>query len=435
MSHDTAYPIGDPMVEAVYHDQVVHHYADNPCTEALPPILDEDEVVRRLGKRPYFAAELRDLPNHIRDHYVYGLTNYFEVLPLHKDLERRFSRMIRNGYVERNPHQYRAFWGAHRERVPFPGMAAFPSWQSRSSGRGFSIIGTSGVGKTTSINAVLSLYPQVILHNHYRGQNFTFVQVTWLKLDCPHDGSIKGFCINFFQRIDSLLNTSYYINYARRGKATVDEMIPAMRSVSWMHGLGVLIIDEIQNLRGHSPRRHREGRDSTGESSSNLLNFLVQLDNEIGVPIVRIGIFSALPLLTGSLHQARRGTGQGDLMWHRMAHDPLWEYFLQGLWRYQYVKNPARLTDDLSAVLYQVSAGITDIAVKVFILAQYRAIYSGHETVDENVIVSVAMDNLGTLQPLLKDMVLGNARAVEDYEDRYPAVAESLERAIQHPQA
>jgi hypothetical protein len=105
------------------------------------------------------------------------------------------------------------------------------------------------------------------------------------------------------------------------------------------------------------------------------------------------------------------------------------------LWRYQYVRNPTPLADDLSAVLYHVSAGITDIAVKVFILAQYRAIYTGHETVDENVIISVAMDNLGTLQPLLKDMVLGKDKAVEDYEDHYPAVAETLERAIQLPQA
>ena len=101
--------------------------------------------------------------------------------------------------------------------------------------------------KTTSIEAILSLYPQVILHNRYCENDFSFTQIVWLKLDCPFDGSIKGLYLNFFQAVDDLLGTRYYDNYAG-GRKTVDELLPRMALVASLHSIGVLVIDEIQHL-------------------------------------------------------------------------------------------------------------------------------------------------------------------------------------------
>ena len=128
------------------------------------------------------------------------------------------------------------------------------------------------------MEAILSLYPQVIYHSQYDQQAFSRVQVVWLKLDCPFDGSVKGLCLNFFQAVDNLLDTQYYLNYARRGRSTVDEMLPQMARVASIHGLGVLVIDELQHLR-----------EARSGGSNKMLNFFVQLVNTIGMPVVLIG--------------------------------------------------------------------------------------------------------------------------------------------------
>ena len=47
-----------------------------------------------------------------------------------------------------------------------------------------SIIGISGIGKTTAIERLSLMYPQVIKHETYEGQSFNRTQIVWLKIDC-----------------------------------------------------------------------------------------------------------------------------------------------------------------------------------------------------------------------------------------------------------
>ena len=72
----------------------------------------------------------------------------------------------------------------------------------KSAASGFTIIGVSGVGKSTAVEKILSLYPQRIVHTKYRERPLAFTQLVWLKLDCPHDGSLKQLCYQFFYALD-----------------------------------------------------------------------------------------------------------------------------------------------------------------------------------------------------------------------------------------
>src|SRR5690606_22925618 len=112
---------------------------------------------------------------------------------------------------------------------------------------GFTIIGISGLGKTSSLERVLAMYPQVIVHSEYKGIPFSMYQVVWLKLECPHDGSLKGLLFDFFSAVDRLLGTSYYDKMVR-ARPTVDVMLSAMYQVARNCSLGLLVIDEIQHL-------------------------------------------------------------------------------------------------------------------------------------------------------------------------------------------
>ena len=55
-------------------------------------------------------------------------------------------------------------------------------YSSNSTASGFTIIGMSGIGKTTAIERVLSLYPQKILHTQYNGESLFLTQLVWAKI-------------------------------------------------------------------------------------------------------------------------------------------------------------------------------------------------------------------------------------------------------------
>jgi hypothetical protein len=207
---------------------------------------------------------------------------------------------------------------------------------------------------------------------------------------------------------DDILGTNYYRNYARNGRATKDEMIVHMARIAAVHGLGILVLDELQHLSAA-----RSG------GVNLMLNYFVTLQNNIGIPIVSVGTPKALPLLRGEFRQARRSSSQGSVMWDRMENDGVWQYFISTLWRYQYVKKPSELTQEIYDVLYDETQGITDLAVKLMMLAQIRAITTGIEHVTPRIIHAVARDNLSLVQPVLKALRGKDDLALIDIADVY----------------
>jgi hypothetical protein len=409
-------------VEAVYREPETADYAGNPLIEALPQVLTTKQAMLGLAYYPDYAPSQRSAPDHVRHRLIQNGLRFFAPLDIHLDLERRFSCLIRIGYTERNPLAI-GFWDEVRARVEAASQYGTISAPRRnqwpSSAAGFNIVGMSGVGKSFSVERVLSLYPQVIHHSRYQGRNFTYSQITWLKLDCPFDGNTKGLCVEFFKAIDSLLGTNYCRNYAGRGRLQ-DELLSNISLVAGNHCLGVLVIDEIQRLS-----QARSG------GAERMLNFFVQLVNTIGVPVVLIGTYKALALFGGEFSQMRRGTGQGDLIWDRMEEDEQWLLFVESLWRFQYTRKRRTLKDDpsLSGVLYDESQGITDFAVKLYLFAQERAIESGKEEVTGAIIRSAAKDKLRLPQGVLDALRRKNQRVLTGYEDVYPAILEVHSRS------
>jgi hypothetical protein len=80
-------------VDANYNQQPLSIYRDNPLIEALPPILTEEEAMAQLMHHPRFDQAERFLPNHERLHLITEVLQFFQPLPVHTDLEQRFSRL------------------------------------------------------------------------------------------------------------------------------------------------------------------------------------------------------------------------------------------------------------------------------------------------------------------------------------------------------
>lgn len=405
-------------VDAIYVTPELAEWSDNPLYCALPPSLDVAQAAARLAREPKYDERLRAEPGHVRRLALQNAMKFlFIPLDIHLDLHQRLQCAIRVGYADRNPldpdyvirleeslDKFDQYGDRHETEID----------RSATTASGFNMLGLSGGGKTRGILVCLHCLPQVIRHSKFRDRVFTFKQLVWLKLDCPFDGSPKGLCIQFFNTVDAILGTDYSRNYVG-GRHTIDQMLSDVALVAANHYLGVLVVDEIQRL-------------SLAKSggADKMLNFFVQLVSMIGVPVILIGTYKGMAVLSGEFSQIRRGTGQGDLIWDRMENDAQWCHFVESLWRYQYVRkdsspdDKAKNGDTLSKVLYDETQGIIDFAVKVFMFAQERAIETGREKIDAGLIQKVAKDKLKIPRQILQALKGKNMGLLEKFEDVYP---------------
>lgn len=402
-------------IHAFYHEQVIKEYEGNPLIEALPPILSKQEVVEKLCYYPHFDESERQLDSQYRFHIIQRLFSLFQVLPFHIDLESRLSRLLRQGYIGRNPFSptYASSLIQGHENIQ---NQVDQGWFNHSIPRGLTIIGPSGTGKSTAIAKIFDQLPQIIKHSSYRGKDFLFTQLVFLRLECSHDASVKGLVNQFFITVDGLLGTNYFEKFGRSNKLSVNTLMPIMTQIINSVGAGILCIDEVQHLS------------IRGVGSKLMLNFFTTLNNMIGIPIVLIGTPSAMNVLQREFRQARRGSGQGDLVMDRMENDAYWRLFLESMWEYQWVRNPVELTEEMVEVLYQESQGIIDICLKLFSLSQIRAISSGNECLSVTLVRQVARDHLKLVQPMLTALKSGDLTKIAQYEDIYFPFQEAVER-------
>lgn len=378
-------------------------FRDNPLTEALRPFGEKEDIFKRMRIRPIYEEQHRHYTPEERLLLLGHGKRFFEPLSMNFNLASRFDSMLRHGYVGRNPlclGSYREACEKLEQTIQNPLGRDLPL----DFNLGLTMIGISGIGKSRALERVTALYPQVIQHSWYRGSRFTWTQLVWFKLDCPPDGSILGLCTNLFLQIDRILGTNYFQNYGIRNRPSQPTMVAFMNTVTFNHSLGVLIIDEIQNLR-----RKRDPE---------MLDFFIQLDNEIGVPIVLVGTPTAEEILSGDLRRARRASGQGEMRWSRMQNDVEWRYFLESLWSYQYVQKQSNLTDELAQTLYYESQGITDLAIRLYFFAQRYAIVTGEECITRETIQTAARLGLHSVQRFLHYIRENNIKEIKAQGDR-----------------
>lgn len=408
------------VVKAKYSNPELPKYSGNPSIEALPLTNTWKQALDGMQRLPEYREEMRFLPAHLRPHMAMDVLHFFQPFSTHLKLEGMISRMIRDGYLPRNPLD-----PAHSNdlKIRLKHFKRFSAYgeQFAPSGCGFTMCGMSGVGKTTGLIRVLNLYPQIIIHTNYKRKKVTRTQIVWLVLECPKDGSTKALCTKFFKAVDYVMGgaTTYSKNYGKESRSTND-LMESMANVAATHQLGVLIIDEIQYLNV-----------AKSGGAEEMLNFFVNLVNTIGLPVVLVGTYDAAPLFTGTFRQARRGSGQGDLVWDRMPFDEEWQLYVESLWAYQYVQRQCPLTEQLSRALHDVSYGIIDIANRIYLAAQVRAIEKGTEEITEGLLRSAYRDDFRLVSHILETLKTGDPSLLHDIRDvSPPPILPVSERAI-----
>ncbi|KAF0813932.1 Transposon Tn7 transposition protein TnsC [Andreprevotia sp. IGB-42] len=401
-------------------------YSGNPFISCLPNISSQAELIKSLACHPLIDATERNYPAELRKHCIMRLARYFEPMERQIQLAERFDMLLRQGYIGRNPltHNYLRHLQNGVERIAKKDLNTPSLHAVENTATSFALTGCSGIGKSKSIEKVLHQIPQCIAHS----EPFSLIQLTWLKLDCPSKGTPKQLCINFFSAVDRLIGTEYLSWYGNKRK-NVDEMMVHMAHIANLHAVGVIVIDEIQHLRG------------VKTESESLLNFLVTLVNTIGVPVILIGTLSAIPLLQENFRQARRASGLGALTWDRHMPGKSWDYFVDRMWAYQWTRDVSPLTAEIRAVLYDESQGIIDIVVKFFMLAQMRLVTIGEirgtpEIITAELLRKIAREDFKLIQPMISALRQNDLKALQKFDDLLPFqeyVIQLLNTALDSP--
>ncbi len=466
-------PLAPPPVEIIrgaqitaeYLAQEVADFRDNPFTEALTPTLSPREVTEYLLQLPPYPDDVREVSQVARWQMAETAREFFVPNGKHLIVYYAITSMIRRGYVRRNPVLWGYWKQVHKNIESFlKAIKEKPFPNSRA--RGLTIIGPGGTGKSTTAEKILQSMPQVITHVSYKGQVFIMRQLVWLKLDCPRQGSLRELCVTFFRAVDEILDTNYHKNYAGNSHRTIEELIAGMVRVAANHGLGIIFIDEIQDLS--------EAR-SGGEIT--MVNFFVHLENALGIPFGLIGTKEAIPLISGQVRHARRASEQGLISWDRMSEvevdieefddddddddeehaagsntaaeastnqggedaqkkipkpDLVWKNFVETMWQYQYVKHPRGLKENVvedkcARALYRAAKGIPAVVQTVFVLTQQLAILTEEEKIPPRLIRETVRINQQVIEELLVEARMKTPRALKpvgdlsDLDDVYEA--------------
>lgn len=401
---------------AEYIEQMLEQNRGNPFIEAIPKRLDIDKFYDRLYSVPIFELEQTQIGVEDRLELVQQIKPSFWLpFPSHYDKYRALYNMIKIGYQSRNPlsamynRQFAIGWdkiletGLDENGANIAGNIQIAQSSTE--------IGLSGMGKSKIYERILTLlFPQVIHHSEYKGRKLLITQVVWLKIECPSGKSIGALCKNFYAAVDELLGSDFYTKHGEKG-GTIDNLAKRMVKVAAQINLGVLIIDEIQNVHNAS---------SGGDQR--MINFITELVNTIGVPVIVIGTFKAMYLYKKTLAIARRGIPDiyNENVTSFLLEDSWeWNEFIQTLWDQQYTVKFTPLTDEIKKVMYFQTLGIPDVAVKLFMHVQAKAILNGDdEKISIPLINEVASKSLRLLQPIFEKIRSGgNTSLVEELDD------------------
>jgi hypothetical protein len=403
MSNLLYLPNGMEAIEAEYTEFPLSEFNQNPLIQALPPLVDKPTIIKKLRVKPSFKEEERNAESVYRLHMVNRLFQLFQPLPVHVDVWNMIHSLILQGYMARNPfdRDYKRYINETGKEIINRSFDINGRKNFRTTAGCGTFLGFSGIGKTTTINRVLSNIPQVIVHNEYKGLYFNQIQLVWLKLEAPSNSSLKALCLQFFMKVDDILGTNNYRKYVSRN-LSVDSMLPLISQVSHNIGLGLLVVDETQNIKGRG--------------ADQIMNFFVNLINS-GINLALIGTPGAYDLFGRELRMTRRLTGNAEIIYNNMNYGEEFKLLMESMWNYQWTKSYVPFNENFQRLFYEESQGISDLVIKLFTYSQQEAIETEKEELTINLVKKVAKEKFRLLKPMLDAIRSGNPYKIAKYED------------------
>ena len=251
----------------------------------------------------------------------------------------------------------------------------------------FTIIGTSGIGKSSAIIRAINL----ITENRIIEIEKPYSKIIpCIIVQCPFDSSVKGLLLEILRKVDEELQSDYYKN-AIRARATTDMLIGSVSQVALNH-IGLLVVDEIQNV-------------VNSKHGKSLIGSLTQLINNSGISICMVGTPESTMFFEQAMQLARRSLG---LNYGSMEYGSEFIGICKVLFSYQYVTEKTEITDAIIHWLYEHSAGVVSVVVSLIHDAQEIAILTGKEVLNLETLNEAYQKRLSLLHDYIQPSISHN---------------------------
>lgn len=252
----------------------------------------------------------------------------------------------------------------------------------------FTIIGTSGIGKSSAISRAISL----ITENRIIETEKPYTKIIpCLIVQCPFDSSVKGLLLEILRKVDEELGTDHYIHAIKSRASTTDMLIGAVSSIA-LNNIGMLVVDEIQNV-------------VNSKNGKSLIGALTQLINNSGISICMVGTPESTVFFEQAMQLARRSVG---LQYTTMKYDEYFQSFCKIIFKYQFLKNQTEITAAITEWLYEHSAGVVSVVVSLIHDAQEIAILTGKEVLNLDTLNEAYQQRLTLLHGYIQPSVIQN---------------------------
>lgn len=404
------------IITAKYRENILSEHKGNLFIEALPDYCGEEAIKYMFTGEPekidrnkvYDFHELYLMINRLenfllpfRYHHEFALILYDMVINGYKrrfcrgteDQLKRIRELNEVGEVVNDDDAYSLFQHLQKKNGTVP-MSLF-------------IVGESGTGKTLTLNMLCQMFPDGIRHYEYKDQPITRLQIPCVKIDCPRNGSLMEICQRFFRQIDIIAGTNY-LDKLSLGVRSISRTIIEMDRLALQYAVGVLIIDEIQNVL----------QTETKNELDQVLNFLVELSNTLGIPTVFVGTPESRALLKGRAAVIRRLTTEGEKHLTRFKQDaPQWDKFMENLWQYQYLPEYIPLSKSINDTFYKYTQGNVAQVVNLYSTVQKKALFEVNPIISCSFIDKVATEWFSTLKEMNEDLASGQKKRINKYRD------------------
>lgn len=325
----------------------------NPFIEALPRPLGFDDVSRYYthGLYGYDINKVKDMSVPQRLNAAGRLREIRLALPFHREIEVAFYSALVTSYSARKAlcdEDANVELTVNNKVVPVNRILCGDPGDSTNSG--FSIVGYSGCGKSSSISILKSRYPQVIIHGS--GME-TFPQIVYLVVNCPPNSNFNALYDMIGDAIDKALGNIKPIYYTKVHKARgLGNKAAVIKMLTELFAIGCIIFDEIQLVDFSSTKE-------------NSFEGLMTLSNNTKAAVVAIGTEDALGMMFKKLRTARR-VGRVITAHSYCGNREFFNYLVKRVLSYQWFETIIEYSDDLSDAFYDVTKGVIDQLISVY---------------------------------------------------------------------
>lgn len=350
-------------------------YAGNILTAGLGPLLSRQDAMKQLTVLPKLPPNMVDIPPHVALHFLMSLRD-FHIPGLEEfRLRETMDLMVRQNYRYLDPAlatTWTTVSGEHMRSCP----ARLPAF-------GAVAEGISGTGKTAAISNCLSTYPkQVIIHPTFPKMIGPHFQVLWLSIDVPATGRMVDMGMELMRAFDKATGGNRFAIDLARERRDGMKMLDTWRQVASAHFLGLLHLDEVQNLFKLASLKKRSKKGGVQDApelsivEDQCLKWILTLMNTWQVPLLLSGTPDGIGALTRRLSNTERIVTSG---YHPFLHfdsptDPSFKNFFAQLGKYQFVQTKLPLDGGLPELILELTGGIQRLIIALWIAAHRVAL-------------------------------------------------------------